>query len=71
MTNMPQKTIEYLFDDVIGNADTLGSVHHFVWDRTRAVRNDFSIQQITKPSDVAIAIECYERIARFHILKAN
>ena len=68
---MPQKTIEYLFDDVIGNADTLGSVHHFVWDRTRAVRNDFSIQQITKPSDVAIAIECYERIARFHILSLH
>lgn len=66
-----KKTVDFLFDDVVGGAETLGSVHHFVWDRTRAIRNDFSIQQITKPEDVRIAVECYERIARFHILSLH
>ncbi|KAF2218501.1 SAC3/GANP/Nin1/mts3/eIF-3 p25 family-domain-containing protein, partial [Elsinoe ampelina] len=66
-----RKTCDYLFDELIGNAESLASVHHFVWDRTRAIRNDFSIQQITKPADVEIAIECYERIARFHILSLH
>ncbi|GAB7347936.1 hypothetical protein MBLNU459_g5450t2 [Dothideomycetes sp. NU459] len=66
-----KETVDYLFNDVVGNAETLGSVHHFVWDRTRAIRNDFSIQQITKPADVEIAIACYERIARFHILSLH
>jgi len=49
----------------------LANVHHFVWDRTRAIRNDFSIQQISKPAEIAIAIESYERIARFHILSLH
>lgn len=66
-----QKTIDYLFNEVVGSASSLGSVHHFVWDRTRAIRNDFSIQQITKPADVEIAVECYERIARFHIVSLH
>ena len=63
--------MDYLFDEVIGNANSLGSVHHFVWDRTRAIRNDFSIQQLSKISDLRIAIECYEKIARFHILSLH
>jgi hypothetical protein len=66
-----KNTIDFLFNEKVANAESLGSVHHFVWDRTRAVRNDFSIQQITKPADVSIAIECYERIARFHILSLH
>jgi len=49
----------------------LGSVHYFIWDRTRAIRNDFSIQQVSKISDVRIAIECFERIVRFHILSLH
>ncbi|KAK5145350.1 hypothetical protein LTR04_001321 [Oleoguttula sp. CCFEE 6159] len=65
------KTCNYLFDNLIGNAESLASVHHFVWDRTRAIRNDFSIQQITKLPELRIAIECYERIARFHILSLH
>ncbi|KAL1302541.1 hypothetical protein AAFC00_002924 [Neodothiora populina] len=64
-------TCDYLFNDIITNAESLGSVHHFVWDRTRAIRNDFSIQQLTKPADLEIAIDCYERIARFHILSLH
>ncbi|KAF1813526.1 hypothetical protein P152DRAFT_481606 [Eremomyces bilateralis CBS 781.70] len=66
-----QKTVRYLFSDLIAESDTLASVHHFLWDRTRAIRNDFSIQQLTKIPDVRIAIECYEEIARFHILSLH
>ncbi|CZT21621.1 uncharacterized protein RCC_07485 [Ramularia collo-cygni] len=61
-------TCDYLFRDLLANAPSLASVHGFIWDRTRAIRNDFSIQQVTKLDDVRIAIECFERIARFHIL---
>ncbi|KAK5109512.1 hypothetical protein LTR62_006964 [Meristemomyces frigidus] len=64
-------TCDYLFNDLIGQADNLAKVHHFVWDRTRAIRNDFSIQQVSKPGDLSLAIECYERIARFHILSLH
>ncbi|EMC96925.1 hypothetical protein BAUCODRAFT_48635, partial [Baudoinia panamericana UAMH 10762] len=66
-----KRTCDYLFNEVISGAERLEKVHHFVWDRTRAIRNDFSIQQLTKAEDLRIAIECYERIARFHILSLH
>ena len=66
-----QKTLDYLFDDILSGSEPLASVHKFLWDRTRAIRNDFSIQQVTKPEDLRIAIECFERIARFHLLSLH
>ncbi|KAI5365491.1 putative SAC3/GANP/THP3 domain-containing protein [Septoria linicola] len=65
-----KKTCDYLFHDILSEAK-LPKVHHFVWDRTRAIRNDFSIQQLSKADDLSIAIECFERIARFHILSLH
>ena len=65
------RTCDYLFDEVICNAPALEKVHHFVWDRTRAIRNDFSIQQVTRAEDLRMAVECYERIARFHIMSLH
>lgn len=65
-----QRTLNYLFDEVIGGAP-LATVHKFVWDRTRSIRNDFSIQRVTKLDDLKIAIDCFERIARFHILSLH
>ncbi|ETN40304.1 uncharacterized protein HMPREF1541_04580 [Cyphellophora europaea CBS 101466] len=61
-------TLDYLVDKLIGGPERLAVVHKFVWDRTRAIRNDFSIQQVSKDGDVQIAVECFERIARFHIM---
>ena len=58
-------------DDIVGGPEPLASVHKFVWDRTRAIRNDFSIQQVTKVDELRIAISCFERIARFHILSLH
>ena len=62
-----QMTLDYLLDTVAGRAANLSEVHHFVWDRTRAIRNDFSIQQVSRKADVLLAINCYETITRFHI----
>ncbi|KAB8349639.1 hypothetical protein FH972_023658 [Carpinus fangiana] len=66
-----KRTIDFLFNDVLRNAASLANVHYFIWDRTRAVRNDFSIQQVSKPEDLQIAVDCYERIARFHIVSLH
>ena len=66
-----KNTLDYLINDVVGGPETLSNVHKFVWDRTRGIRNDFSIQQVTKTEDLRIAIECFERIARFHILSLH
>lgn len=66
-----RRTLDYLLDKVIGGGERLATIHKFVWDRTRGIRNDFSIQQVSKKEDVKIAVECYERIARFHILSLH
>ena len=66
-----QRTLNYLFNEVVGGSQPLATVHKFVWDRTRGIRNDFSIQQVTKTEDLRIAIDCFERIARFHILSLH
>lgn len=64
-------TCDYLFNDLLADDGSLSKFHHFIWDRTRAVRNDFSIQQVSKIQDVRIAIDCFERIARFLILSLH
>lgn len=66
-----QMTLDYLLDNVVGGEERLATVHKYVWDRTRGIRNDFSIQQVTKEEDVRIAVDCFERIARFHILSLH
>ena len=63
-----KKTLDYLFNAVVGGPEPLAKVHKYVWDRTRGIRNDFSIQQVSRLEDIKIAIDCFERIARFHIL---
>lgn len=66
-----KRTCDFLFNEIIGNAPELGNVHHFVWDRTRAIRNDFSIQQVSDVEDLRFAVDCFERIARFHIVSLH
>ena len=63
-----QRTLAYLLDEVVGGPEPLATTHKFVWDRTRSIRNDFSIQQVTRVEDLRVAIDCFERIARFHLL---
>ncbi|KAF3938619.1 hypothetical protein ABW19_dt0202206 [Dactylella cylindrospora] len=55
-------TLDYLVHDIIGKW-SFTACQNFVWDRTRSIRQDCSIQGLN--SDAVIG--SYERIARFHI----
>lgn len=44
--------------------DDISQTHAFVRDRTRSIRQDFTVQNYRGHE----AIECHERIARYHIL---
>ncbi|GAA5964653.1 hypothetical protein JCM3765_007659 [Sporobolomyces pararoseus] len=57
------KTLDYLFHTLLPQ-HPLAVTHPFVRDRTRSVRQDFTVQNVRGHS----AIECNERIARYHIL---
>ncbi|PWY72892.1 hypothetical protein BO70DRAFT_364668 [Aspergillus heteromorphus CBS 117.55] len=63
--------MNYLIRHVINGPEPLGLIHKFVWDRTRSIRNDFSVQQVTQEDHVKIAVTCLERIARFHIVSLH
>ncbi|KAI5300851.1 hypothetical protein KEM56_002149, partial [Ascosphaera pollenicola] len=66
------QTLDYLLRHVISpDEHDFGLIHKFVWDRTRSIRNDLSVQQLTQVDDVKIAVKCLERIARFHILSLH
>ncbi|RJE22323.1 MCM3-associated protein [Aspergillus sclerotialis] len=65
------QSTNYLIRHVIGGPEPLGIIHKFVWDRTRSIRNDFSVQQLTQEDDVKMAVTCLERIARFHIVSLH
>ncbi|KAJ0426977.1 SAC3/GANP/Nin1/mts3/eIF-3 p25 family-domain-containing protein [Aspergillus carlsbadensis] len=65
------QTMNYLTRHIIGGPEPLGLIHKFVWDRTRSIRNDFSVQQLTQEEDVKVAVTCLERIARFHIVSLH
>ena len=65
------KTTDYLFNELLSDEDSLARCNGFIWDRTRAIRNDFSIQQVKKITDIRLAIEVFEKIARYHILSLH
>jgi len=56
-------TLDYLFRELMPRHDFAAS-HPFLRDRTRAVRQDFTMQN----ERGTVAIECNERIARYHVL---
>ncbi|EKM51414.1 uncharacterized protein PHACADRAFT_103430, partial [Phanerochaete carnosa HHB-10118-sp] len=58
-----QKTLDYLFHDLIPRGG-FRETYTFIRDRSRAIRSDFTMQHETG----ALAIECHDRCARFHIL---
>jgi len=58
-----KKTLNYLIDEIIMKHG-IESSHGFVRDRTRSIRQDFSLQNIRDKS----AVDAHERIARYHIL---
>ncbi|KAF9466728.1 SAC3/GANP/Nin1/mts3/eIF-3 p25 family-domain-containing protein [Collybia nuda] len=58
-----KKTLDYLFHDLLPRGG-FSQTFNFIRDRSRAVRNDFTMQHNYGP----LAIECHDRCARFHIL---
>ncbi|KAI5918545.1 hypothetical protein F4810DRAFT_725587 [Camillea tinctor] len=63
-----RKTLDYLIDDLIPSDNLLPLRHNFLWDRTRAIRIDLSVQKISMTSDERNdLIYCLETIARFHV----
>ncbi|PLW16339.1 hypothetical protein PCANC_21158 [Puccinia coronata f. sp. avenae] len=58
-----KSTLDYLFKVLLAK-ESLFDTHGFIRDRTRSIRQDFTLQNDRGP----IAIECHERIARYHIL---
>ncbi|KAJ7236039.1 SAC3/GANP/Nin1/mts3/eIF-3 p25 family-domain-containing protein [Mycena rebaudengoi] len=58
-----KSTLDYLFHDLLPRSG-FSPAFNFIRDRSRAVRNDFTMQHNTGP----LAMECHERCARFHIL---
>ncbi|KAF8336517.1 SAC3/GANP/Nin1/mts3/eIF-3 p25 family-domain-containing protein [Cantharellus anzutake] len=59
-------TLDYLIHDLL-ESNSLEATHHFLRDRTRSIRQDFTLQH----ENGLIAIECHERIARLHILSLH
>ncbi|KAI1360281.1 SAC3/GANP/Nin1/mts3/eIF-3 p25 family-domain-containing protein [Xylaria arbuscula] len=63
-----RKTLDYLIDDLIPDDSFLPSKHNFLWDRTRAIRIDLSVQKYNlTPDERTDLIYCLETIARFHV----
>ncbi|RKP19055.1 hypothetical protein ROZALSC1DRAFT_29311, partial [Rozella allomycis CSF55] len=59
------ETMDYLVKDVLDRKDiSFSAVHNFIRDRTRSIRQDFTLQNIRDDCCVRI----HERIARFHIV---
>lgn len=61
------RTLDYLIKNIVGGSEPLELTHGFVRDRTRSIRQDFTVQN----SRGTEAVECHERIARFHIISLH
>lgn len=65
-----KKTLDYLFHSLLPvspGSESLANVQGFIWNRTRAIRQDFIVQGQAG----ALTVECHERIARWHILSLH
>ncbi|KAK7966348.1 MCM3-associated protein [Apiospora aurea] len=63
-----RRSLDYMIDQLIPTDDLLATRHHFLWDRTRAIRKDFIPQGPAMNSEeVMDHIYCLETIARFHV----
>ncbi|KAF2998417.1 hypothetical protein E8E14_005621 [Neopestalotiopsis sp. 37M] len=67
-----RRTLDYLIDELIAVDDRLPTYHHFVWDRSRAVRIDLSMQTPSmSPDEIKDEIYCLETVVRFHATSAH
>ncbi|KAG6062223.1 hypothetical protein E4U32_002576 [Claviceps aff. humidiphila group G2b] len=62
-----RRTLDYLLDDLLREDSNLPVVHGFLWDRTRAIRRDFSFFSSLTPEETKTQVYVLEKIARFHV----
>ncbi|KAM0558577.1 hypothetical protein ACHAPJ_004772 [Fusarium lateritium] len=62
-----RRTLDYLVDDLLRNDGNLPVLHGFLWDRTRAIRRDFTFFSSLTPEDMKTQVYVLENIARFHV----
>jgi len=61
-----RRTTDYLLDDLLESDQHLPALHNFLWDRTRAVRKDFTFHSTKSPEEMKVLVYCFETITRFH-----
>ncbi|KAG0479076.1 hypothetical protein HPP92_013795 [Vanilla planifolia] len=59
-----QNTLKYLLSLMDSSEGSFEEVHEFVFDRTRSIRQDLSMQNITNEQ----AMQMYEEMTKFHII---
>ncbi|PHH71519.1 hypothetical protein CDD80_5228 [Ophiocordyceps camponoti-rufipedis] len=62
-----QRTLDYLIDVVLRQDDNLFSSHGFVWNRTRAIRRDFTFFSSMTEEEMKSQVYVLENITRFHV----
>ncbi|KAK3898154.1 SAC3/GANP/Nin1/mts3/eIF-3 p25 family-domain-containing protein [Staphylotrichum tortipilum] len=61
-----RRTTDYLFNDLLQSDSNLPAMHNFLWDRTRAVRKDFTFHSQKSAEEMKEMVYCFETITRFH-----
>lgn len=62
--NVLVKTLNYIVDNIL---QTLPENEPFIWDRTRSIRQDFTLQNYFGPE----CVDCCEKIVRIHLLTVH
>ncbi|KAF7542617.1 hypothetical protein G7Z17_g11421 [Cylindrodendrum hubeiense] len=62
-----RRTLDYLIDDLLQNDGNLPVLHSFLWDRTRAIRRDFTFFSSLDPEEMKTQVYVLENITRFHV----
>lgn len=62
-----RRTLNYLVDILLRSDDNLPVVHGYLWDRTRALRRDFTFHSEMCAQELTDQVYCYENIIRFHV----
>jgi hypothetical protein len=62
-----RRTLDYLVDNLLRTDSNLPAVHGYLWDRTRALRRDFTFHSEMCAEELEDQVYCYENIIRFHV----
>ena len=62
-----RRTMDYLIDDLLQDDENLCTLHGYLWDRTRAIRRDFTFFSSLSAEELKSQVYVLENIARFHV----